>query len=508
MSLPILDTPLSASPAWPAPRDARWDPSLEPAIIASSAREALLARLRTPGALAVTTGQQPGLFTGPAYSISKALSARALAQLLERRWGRPVVPVYWVPGDDHDLREVATVSWLDANGDLVTARLPARAADAPMTPLWREPLGEPVLPLLDAFERSFAADTSRPTVAWLRRHYRPEATVAAAYGGALAELLAPLGVLCLDSTHEVVKRAAAPLLLRALEDVAGLDAALAARSRQLLAAGVDPAVPVGEGAALVFLEGELGRDRLVADGDGLQARRSRARISRAELERVVAKEPTRLSGNVLLRPVLESALLPTVAYVAGPGELRYLALAEPLYRKLGVTAQLPVPRWSGVLIEPYVTRILEKFGAGIEELLDASSSLEARITRRAYPPGTDAAFAELRAAIERAYEPVVRAALGVDPTLERPADAAKGRALHGVEQLARKLAQHARRRERVELAQIARARLSVRPEGSPQERVLSMSGFLARYGSGVLDELARHIQGWYGRVLEAAPATV
>jgi bacillithiol biosynthesis cysteine-adding enzyme BshC len=508
VSLPILDTPITASLAWPAARDARWDPALEPAIIASSAKETLLARLRTPGALAVTTGQQPGLFTGPAYSISKALSARALARLLEQRWGRPVVPIYWIPGDDHDLREVASVSWLDSDGKLVTASLPPRAPEAPMTPLWREPLGEAVLPLLDAFERSFAADIASPTVAWLRRHYRPAATVAAAYGGALAELLAPLGVLCLDSTHAAVKRAAAPLLLRALDDVTGLDAVLASRARQLITAGTDPGVPVGDGAALVFLDGELGRDRLVADGKGLQARRAHTRISRTELERIAAAEPVRLSANVLLRPVLESALLPTVAYVAGPGELRYLALAQPLYEQLGVSPQLPVPRWSGVLIEPYVTRILAKFGAGIDELLGDSASLEERITRQAYPDGTDAALAGLRGAIEHSYEPVIRAARGVDPTLERPAEAAQGRALHDVEQLERKLAQHARKRARVELSQIARARLSVLPEGSPQERVLSMAGFLARYGPGVLDELAGHSLGWYTRVLEAAPASV
>ncbi len=507
MSLPVLDTPFAASLAWPSPREARWNPELEPAILASGARDALLARLSLPGALAVTTGQQPGLFTGPGYSLSKALSARALARLLEQRWNRPVVPIYWVPGDDHDLREVASVSWLDSDGRLVTAALPARAPEAPLTPLWRERLGDSVLPLLDAFEISFATETAGPTVAWLRRHYRPDTTVAAAYGGALAELLAPLGVLCLDSTHAAVKRASAPLLLRALEEVPGLDAMLAARSHQLVAAGSDPGVPVGEGAALVFLDGELGRDRLVADGNGLQARRSRARISRAELERIAVTEPVRLSANVLLRPVLESALLPTVAYLAGPGELRYLALAEPLYAKLGVTAQLPVPRWSGLLIEPYVTRILGKFGAGVEELLGDGNSLEARITRQAYPEGTDAAFAELRVAIERGYEPVIRAAHGVDPTLERPAEAAKGRALHGVEQLARKLAQHARRRERGELSQIARARLSVRPEGKPQERVLSLSGFLARYGLGLLDALAGHIEAWYRGVLEATRVT-
>src|SRR3970282_743622 len=109
----------------------------------------ILARLREPGALVVTTGQQPGLFTGPSYSISKALSARALARILEARWGRPVVPLYWVPGDDHDLHEVASVSWLNAEGGLVTAALPPRPPDAPLTPLWREPLGDAVLPLLD-----------------------------------------------------------------------------------------------------------------------------------------------------------------------------------------------------------------------------------------------------------------------------------------------------------------------------------------------------------------------
>ena len=157
MSLPIADTPLAAELALPAPREARWNPALEPAILPAPGTEAVLARLRQPGALVVTTGQQPGLFTGPAYCVSKALSARALASVLERRWGRPVIPLYWVPGDDHDLHEVAAVSWLNAEGGLVTASLPPRPPEAPLTPLCREPLGDAVVPLLDAFEGSFPA---------------------------------------------------------------------------------------------------------------------------------------------------------------------------------------------------------------------------------------------------------------------------------------------------------------------------------------------------------------
>lgn len=508
MSLPIVDTPLAASPTLPAERDARWNSALTPALFRSPGDDALVARLGLPRALVVTTGQQPGLFSGPSYAISKALSARALSLVLERRWGRPVVPLYWIPGDDHDLHEVGTVSWLNGEGGLVSASLPPRPADAPLTPLWREPLGDAVLPLLDAFEQSFpVAATAAPTVEWLRRHYRPGTTLAAAYGAALAELLAPLGILCLDSSHPAVKRAAAPLLLQALEHTTSLDAALVARAEQLVRLGRDPGVPVGDGASLVFLDGPLGRDRLVADGNGLQTRRGRTALRLEELGRIAAAEPTRLSGNVLLRPVLESALLPTVAYVAGPAELRYLALSTPVYEQLGVVAQRPVPRWSGLLVEPRVTRVIEKFGSSIVELLSEGNALEERITRLAYPEGTDAAFAALREAIAQGYQPVIRAAAGVDPTLERPAAAARAQALHGLDGLARKLAQHARKRESTELGQIARARTSVRPEGRSQERVLSLAGFLARYGPELLVALAAHLEAWYARVLEGAPAT-
>jgi bacillithiol biosynthesis cysteine-adding enzyme BshC len=509
MSFPIADTPLAGRVAVPPLRRETWNPALEPALIRAPGDAALRARLRLPGALLVTTGQQPGLFTGPSYAVTKALSARALSAALERRWNRPVVPVYWIPGDDHDLHEVSQVSWLNGEGGLVTAALPPRASDAPLTPLWREPLGAAVLPLLDAFEESFTGQgTAGATVEWLRRHYRPEATLAGAYGAALAELLAPYGILCLDSTHAAVKQAAAPLLLRALQHAEALDGALTARSEELARAGRDPGVPVGEGASLVFLDGPLGRDRLVLDGNGLQTRRTRASFTLSALQQIAETEPTRLSGNVLLRPVLESALLPTVAYVAGPGELRYLALTPPVYQQLGVPGQLPIPRWSGLLVEPRVTRVIDKYGTSIGELLAEGSALEERITRQAYPAGTEAAFAALRESLQRGYEPVIRAAAEVDPTLERPAAAARAQALHGLDELAKKLAQHARKRESVELAQLARARASVRPEGKPQERVLSMAGFLARYGTGLLGEFASHLDAWYERVLEAVPASL
>ena len=507
MSFSLLDTPLAERPALPAPRDAAWNRALDDAIVSAPGTEAARARLALPGALVVTTGQQTGLFTGPAYTVTKALSARALALTLEQRWGRPVLPVFWVPGDDHDYDEVAGASWLGAEGELIRAALPPRAADAPLTPMSRQPLGPGVLQALDTFESSFVdTGTSGPAVEWLRRHYRPGATVAGAFAAAMAELLAPLGILCLDSTHPAVKAAAAPWILRALASATAIERELSELAPRLVQAGRDPGVAVGDGATLVFLETPLGRDRLVGGGTGFQTRRGKESFTDSQLAAIAQAEPGRLSGNVLLRPALESALLPTVAYVAGPGELRYLALAEPVYRQLGIARQLPVPRWSGLLLEPRVSRILTKFSASLDELTADGGALERRLARLALPEGTEAALTALRSQIEQGYQPVVERVTAVDPTLARPADAARARALLEVERLEKKLLQHARRRESVELAQVARARLSVRPEGKPQERVLSMAGFLARYGDGVLEAYGEHIAAWYRAALEAAPS--
>lgn len=508
MTLPIVDTPFTGRLGLPSPRADAWNPALEAALYAAPGQDALLTRLRTPGALVVTTGQQPGLLTGPSYAVTKALSARGLAAALERRWGRPVVPIFWVPGDDHDFDEVSSVKWLAWDGALVVAGLPARAADGPLAPMSRQLLGDPITEVLQLFQQSFPeGPPASETVEWLRRHYRPDRTVASSFGYALAELLAPLGVLCIAGSHSAVKTAAAPLMIRALEQAPAVEERLVAHAARLEAAGRAAPVSVGDGATLVFLDGESGRDRLVISGDGFVTRRAKTRHSLAELRSVAATEPERLSGNVLLRPVLESAILPTVAYSAGPGEMRYLALAEPVYELLGVCRQRPLPRWSGLIVEPRVTRILEKFATSLEELGGEGHALEERLAREALPPGTEAAFEALRQAIDAAYRPVLGAATAVDPNLERPAASARGRALHAVEQLEKKLVRHSRRRENIELEQVTRARLSLRPEGKPQERVLSMVGFLARYGMGLLPALASRIEAWHDGALEADPPT-
>ncbi len=506
MTFRIVSTPIDAGPQWPESRPGGWSDLLLEACVVAPDMGATLDRLSDPDVLMVTTGQQPGLFTGPLYTIYKALSAAMLARRLEARWSRPVVPVFWVAGDDHDFAEANHATWLRPDGSVRTETLRARSAEAPLTPMYREPLGPEVLPALESLAADIAPHPyGSSTADWLARHYRPDATFAAAFAGALADLIGRFGIVVFDSTHRSVKRQAARHIVTALGLAADLDHDLVRRTAELEAAGLAPGVTVGDGAALVMYEGALGRDRLLLDGRQLVTRRSQERLSMDRLQSIAAEEPERLSPNVLLRPVVESALLPTVAYVAGPGELRYLELTPPIYQRLRVVQQRPVPRWSGLVVPRRVDRVLEKFEAQLDELLEPGEALEARVVHAQVPDEGLQALATLRKSIGSAYDVIERVGKSIDPTIGKPLAKLRNQALSGAADAERRMVTHLKRRQETELAQIARARAAVLPLGKPQERVIGIPALLALYGPELLDQLAGTIDAWYASALEGHP---
>ncbi|HVX88498.1 MAG TPA: bacillithiol biosynthesis cysteine-adding enzyme BshC [Gemmatimonadales bacterium] len=508
MTLRIVTTPLDTPPAWPAERTGGLDPALLDALVPAPGTEALVAKLRDPKALVVTTGQQPGLFTGPLYTIHKALSAKALAELLEARWQRPVVPLFWLAGDDHDFAEARTAAWLRSDGSVATGSLLPRPADAAQLPMYRTLLG----PEIDSLVEGLAADL-RPqqhsawTEAWIRNHWNFGRTIGAAYAGALAELLGPAGILCFDPTHRSAKRVMARHLIKALGLARDLDRDLDARAKELAAAGHDGGVVVGDGATLVMLEGTAGRDRLVLDGDGFVTRRSEERFTLDQLTAIAAEDPERLSPNVLLRPVVEAAILPTVSYVAGPGELNYWRLTSPIFSRMRVEPQAALPRWSGMIIEPGVDRLLADLGVTLDDLLAPGGALERRLALGQLPEAAARSLGELRADLEREFGILAASGAGIAPQLGRSVETLRRRIEWLVGRTESKFVAHLKRRNEETTSRILRARGSLRPENRPQERVLTAAPFLARHGTGILGELGVVIRGWYRAALEGAGPT-
>jgi uncharacterized protein YllA (UPF0747 family) len=273
----------------------RPSPTLRDACLAhGAARENL--DLLFSEALCVTTGQQPGLLTGPLYGVYKALSAIALALDASARLGRPVVPVFWVAGDDHDFAEGNHTYLLTGANSVERLTLRERDATAPSTPLYREAVGPEITEVFAAVRAALPATEFRDDVlAWLERSYKPQNNLAEAYALAMAELLGPYGLVVFRPTHPIAKQAMAQSLVQLLEQGRGLNEALATATADLERTGRPAPVTVDRDASLIMIEGAKGRDRLLLDGDAFVTRRSGERITLRELAEIARNEPQRLS---------------------------------------------------------------------------------------------------------------------------------------------------------------------------------------------------------------------
>lgn len=467
----IVATPIAARPG-SAPATG------SPRAVSSQVLEATLPgpgrdRLAAGATLAVTTGQQPGLFTGPLYTIYKALSAIGLARRLERERKVPVVPVFWVAGDDHDFHEANHATLLNTSGEPLTVVLRERATSAPAMPLYREQCGPEIAAALDQVRQGTPDSEFKDGVlAWLDAAYRADATLADAAAAAVHALLGSYGLAVVCPYAPSMKRAMAPLLLRALEST------------------------LDDGLSPVLIEATQGRDRLRPEGGAFVTRRSGERFTRGDLERIAAEEPERLSPNVLLRPVVEAALLPTVAYMAGPGELDYFPSAAPLYRMLDVAPQTALPRWSGTLVEARVSKVVEKHGLTMTDFAGPPGEVEGRLVRDQLPPEVAHTLETLREEIRNAYGRVSDGARRVDPTLERTVESARNAALGGMQEIEKKIIAALKRTNETLVGQLARARAALFPTGEPQERVLTYASMAIRYGPPLLQALEDEVARW------------
>lgn len=472
-----------------APRALAMDHGILAALGAGAAAE----RLRDSRALAVTTGQQPGLFGGPLYVVHKALAALAVARRLEEGWGRPVVPVFWLAGDDHDWIEASHAAWWTGRETVREWQLPARPADAPQRPMSREPVPATITAARDALAADLPAGPDREhALAWVDRHWRTGHSMATAFAGAMRELLEPLGIACIDPTEPTFKRAQAPLIAAALEHSDVIDATLAAAP--------DPGtgIAAGDGATLVFLEAIAGRDRLVREGpDSFVTRRSAERFTMAALRDMLDGEPERFSANVLLRPVIEAALLPTVAYVAGPGERRYLVhQAALVYPHLDIVPQAVVPRWGATVVDPTTESLLERLGVGAEEVIRGEQGFERLLLLRDMPDEVGDALATLREAIEGAQATLSHAGVAIDPVLERAVTARANRLRHVSADLENLMERHLKKRDDIAWAQYQRLRARLRPHGAPQERTIAVAAALGRWGTAWLEAGLASAMAW------------
>jgi bacillithiol biosynthesis cysteine-adding enzyme BshC len=450
--------------------------------------------LRDADCLAVVSGQQAGLFTGPLYTIYKALSAVKLAACLRQR-NTKAVPVFWIATEDHDFPEVAKAEFIGRDCRLASVEVPLE--------LHRE--GHPVgqVQLDDSINSVVArllellpvSEFTDDLEALLRDAWKPGRRYGEAFARMMTSLLGNHGLILLDPLDQKLKKLAAPLYASAAARAQEIASAVEARSRELEEAGYHAQVLASASSFPLFLHDAAGvRHALARTADGkYKAKDLDSAYSAEELARLAASEPERFSPNVTLRAVVQDYLLPTVAYLGGAAEIAYFAQTAEVYRVLERPVTPILPRSSLTLIERHTGRVLERYGLALEDFFAGPDSVLSRVVEEHLGADTAKTFTETEESVNGDLDKLREKLRSVDPTLADALETGRRKINYQLEGLRSRFHRAQMSRDEALQRQLQRAFDQLYPEKELQERHINMTSLLARHG--------RYVTSWIYNVI-------
>jgi bacillithiol synthase len=429
-----------------------------------------LRRLAQPGTVAVVTGQQVGLFGGPAYTIYKAVTAVKLAEDLTAR-GLPAVPVFWLASEDHDFPEVSNLYAFDSGQRPVRLHVdaPAGTQSRPVGGIHIEK------PPIDELRRSLAGFPHADEVlAAVEQSYRPGVTMTEGFRALLTALIGRMGLVTLDPLDPAVRAIAAPLVAEALSAAPELKARLLDRNRELAAAGYHAQVHLEPKTSLFFL---------LENGERVPQRRKDSEFA------ALRDRAADVSPNALLRPVMQDYLLPTVAYIGGPAELAYLAQSNVIYDRLLGRMPVVVSRGGFTLLDARAEKLLARYRLSVTDVLVHEEALKDRLAQALVPETLENALADTGSEIERRLARMGEELEKFDHTLAASLKKSRAKMMYQLEKMRRKTGREILRRDARAGGDAQHLTGLLYPHRHLQERFYSILPFLAKHGMDVVDRL-------------------
>lgn len=493
----FFDCPRPPHTVRPADSISRPRSALAAALKSEAARlgahEQVLRRadaLAHPESVAVVTGQQAGLLLGPNFTLSKSATASRIAARIDSETA-PAVPVFWLASQDHDVEEVNHTYLLDLNETLhrLDVGLPANVPTGhiPMQAGWLKRIGAALAQVRSQPEHLEDVQEKLARAAGVADTW---ADFFAAFYYAVLGADAPL---LLDPVRPGVAPLFTDVIAREIENPEASTEAINRAGDRLHRLGFKPQLGRGAGATNLFItmrEDGLPRRQLLRWADGL-FHSGGSSWSRQDLLALLESEPQRITPAAGLRPIAQDSVLPTAAFVVGPGELAYIAQLRDVYRLHGVSQPTVWPRAEVTLIEPPVRRILSGFGLSAEEYLADPEGHE----RRALLQQSGAArhFDTALKDLASSQTELTEALLKIDPSLAGAAEKHSERLRLSLTQLETRTAAALKKRETTLTRQHGRLRSQLLPAGGKQERLLSPVSFFLKFGIGPVLRIFRDI---------------
>ncbi|MBD3615816.1 MAG: bacillithiol biosynthesis cysteine-adding enzyme BshC [Gracilimonas sp.] len=445
-------------------------------------------KLAKDDALVVVTGQQLGLFGGPLFTIYKTLTAILLSRKYEKDLGRPVVPVFWLADEDHDFEEI---SWVGITGrdDFSKVVLDKKGSGAPVS---EEKLTDAIKSFKEKVkEELFDTDFSESLWELLDQYYREGNTHAKAFSGLINEWFAQEGVLIAGSNFSAIKKLAAPAFKKSIDKADSIYESIESKSAEL-ERNFHRQVMNGD-SNLFYLSEQKERIKIHKCEDDWTAG-SKKRWSHFELLEEIENHPEKFSPNVFLRPVIQDKMLPTLGYVAGPGELAYYGQMKLFYEEFDLVMPPIFPRYTATIIESAISRIIEKLPFKVCEYEKRIEDLESEFIEQTDTVDIENIFSEWKDKLEEAAKEPLQVIDEIDPTLDGTVGKTVAGFANELDKLKGRVYRSIKQQEETQIKRIEKIKINLFPDGGLQERAVSPVYFMNKYGLDIWKKLLEEIE--------------
>lgn len=444
--------------------------------------------LREPDSIAVVSGQQAGLFTGPLYTIYKALSAVKLAGCLRQR-GTKAVPVFWIASEDHDFAEVAKAEFIGRDCQLKNVEV-STAVHREGQPVGQVVTDESIDKVInELFELLPNSEFAENVKALVKNAWQPGRGYADSFAIMMTSLLGRYGLIFLDPLDPELKRLAAPLYSEAARRAPEIATAIEQRSSELESAGYHAQVLSTANSFPLFLHDENGRRHAVVrvENGKYRTKDIEQEYTAEELAKLALETPDRFSPNVTLRAVVQDYLLPTIAYYGGAAEIAYFAQTAEAYRVLERPATPILPRSSLTMIERHTGRVLERYNLTLANFFEGLEPVITRVVEEHLGAETSKLFTNTEQNVNHELDRLRQDLESIDPTLASALETGRKKINYQLDGLKTRFVRAQMTRDEAAHRQLQRAFDQLYPNKDLQERHINITSLLARHGTYVME---------------------
>ena len=462
---------------------------------ASEQTAANIELLADENTFAVVTGQQVGLYSGNFYTILKTITAIKLAADLKTRFPQfNFVPVFWLESEDHDLEEANHIQLINRQNEIVRVGYKEPEAEVEDTTIKKNlaPVGsikfdEEINRINEELKNALIdTDFKEKIFQKIIEYYKEGSCFKDSFSMFLNWLFSDYGLIFIDCSDKEIKKLLTPVFEKELNTSPKMCEAIIHTSAELeknYDLQVKPKV-----INLFFIHN--GNRLLIEprDNNRFALKNSKRRFEQEELMNILFENPELFSPNVVLRPLCQDYLLPTVAYIGGPSEISYFAQLKPAYEHYDITMPVIYPRVSATVLENKVNKFLKNFDVKFEEIFD-NKLLISKVVDKLSEIKIDDEMTKIEDELGRIFYDLKNITAKVDKTLLNTVDSMKEKLMSGIETFKGKMINAQAKKSETTTSQIDKVTNNIFPLGSLQERVINVTYFLNKYNVAFIKKL-------------------